>query len=331
MNALLPAAIAALLLTPLVSLAAQDGGGRGFTERPVEITGGPVVLPGTLSIPTAGAGRYPGVIIVHGSGPSDRDMTIGPNAPHRDLAQGLAAQGVVVLRYDKRTSVAPAWFAEKIFTVRDEVTDDARYALELLRRQPEVDPARTFVIGHSLGGMLAPSIAQEDGKVAGIVLLAGATRASIADQFERQLDYIASLGGPGGEAAAKQRQAIVPLIAALRALTPADSVSLVPVLGAPPAYHLDLVRRDPARIARELTVPILVMQGERDYQVTPAQLEDWLAVVGPSDRITVKRYPALNHLFLSGSGPSRPEEYVAPAKVSADVIRDLADWVVRQK
>ncbi len=331
MNTLVSAALTAALFTPVVLLAAQGGGTPGFTERPVEVTGGPVVLPGTLTIPTSGTGRYPGVIIVHGSGQVDRNMTIGPNAPYRDLAQGLAAQGIVVLRYDKRPTVQPTWFANKIFTVRDEVTDDARHALAILRQQPEVDAARTFVIGHSLGGMLAPSIAQEDGKLAGIVLMAGATRASLPDQFERQLDYIASLEGPSATAAAQQRQALAPLLTALRAITPADSASLVPILGAPPAYHLDLAKREPARLARELALPILVMQGERDYQVTTAQLDDWLAAVGPSERITVKRYPSLNHLFLSGAGPSRPEEYATPGTVPGEVIRDLAEWIGQRK
>src|SRR6185436_6522694 len=97
---------------------------------------GPVPLPGTLTLP-AGKGPFPGVILVHGSGGGDRDETLGPNKPFRDIAWGLAAQGIVVLRYDKRAKVQPMWYANRAFTVYEEVTQDALSALDLLRQQPE--------------------------------------------------------------------------------------------------------------------------------------------------------------------------------------------------
>ncbi len=131
-------------------------------------------------------------MLVHGSGAGDRDETMpppsAPSKPFRDLAWGLAEHGIVVLRYDKRARVQPAWYAGKNFTVYDEAVQDALSALVLLRQQPEVDPKHTFQLGHSLGAMLAPRIGAADGKVAGLIIMAGATRVTLIDQMIRQVN-----------------------------------------------------------------------------------------------------------------------------------------------
>ncbi|HLB53589.1 MAG TPA: alpha/beta fold hydrolase [Gemmatimonadales bacterium] len=329
-------ALSALLAFPLAAgtLSAQTLP-AGLTDREIVVPG-PVPLPGTLTLP-AGKGPFPGLIIVHGSGGGDRDLTLGPMPPqseikpYRDLAWGLAQQGIVVLRYDKRTRVQPMWFANKTFTVFDESVDDAVSALALLRQQPEVRPERTFMIGHSLGGMVAPRIAQKDGKLAGIVLLAGATRASLVDQIERQLAYIQSVSGPDSAAVKAQRTQLAPLLEKIRALTPADSANPQILLGAPASYFLDLAGYDPGRAMRDVPVPLLVCQGLRDYQVTSDQLDDWLAALGPRSNLTVKRYEGLNHLFLRGEGPPSPADYRQPGHVDPQVIADLAAWITGQQ
>jgi uncharacterized protein len=305
----------------------------GLREREVSVPG-PVPLPGTLTIP-AGRGPFPGVIIVHGSGGGDRDLTLGSNPPqslikpYRDLAWGLAQRGVAVLRYDKRTRVQPMWFAGKAFTVFDETVDDAVSALGLLRAQPEVQGARSFLIGHSLGGMLAPRIAQVDGKLAGIILLAGATRAGLVDQIESQLAYIQSVSGADSAAVKAQRTQLAPLLERIRALRPADSADTRILLGAPARYYLDLAGYDPARAMRGLAAPLLVLQGLRDYQVTPAQLDDWLAALGPRAKLEVHRYEGLNHLFLRGTGPPSPADYNHAGQVDPQVIADIAKWIAK--
>ena len=138
-------------------------------------------LPGTLTIPKDGR-ACPAVVLVHGSGPNDRDETIGPNKPFKDLAWGLASRGIVVLRYDKRTKVNPVG----IRTQKEEVDHAAHAAIALLRGRPEVDPARVALLGHSQGGYLAPRIAREDPAIRRLVILAGPTRPledSILAQF----------------------------------------------------------------------------------------------------------------------------------------------------
>jgi hypothetical protein len=100
------------------------------------------------------------------------------------------------------------------------------------------------------------------------------------------------------------------------------------ILGAPlpSSYVLDLRAYHPRDTARALTIPILVLQGERDYQVPMTDFEMWKQSLGSRPTATLKSYPALNHLFLAGTGPSRPVEYQTPGHVPVEVIDDIAAW-----
>ncbi len=130
-----------------------------FTEREVQVGSGEWVLPATLTLPK-GERPFPAVVLVHGSGPQDRDETIGPNKPFRDLAWGLGSKGVAVLRYVKRTKAYAGKLAKAMdLTVKEEVLDDALAAVDLLRKVQGVDPNKIFVLGHSLGAMAAPRLA----------------------------------------------------------------------------------------------------------------------------------------------------------------------------
>ena len=296
-------------------------------ERDVTVGSTPLALPGTLTLP-AGKGPFPLIVLVHGSGPNDRDETVGPNRPFRDLARGLSARGVAVLRYDKRTRVYPMSFANRAFTVREETTDDALAAIRLARTFAEIDARRIVVAGHSLGGMLAPRIAAEDGKLAGVIVLAGAADESLPDMVERQLAYLKALDGADTAALGAQERAIAPLLARVRALTPADSADKTPLLGAPAAYWLDLAAYVPLDAARALDVPLFVIHGGRDYQVGARGFERWQAELGGRPHVTMRMYPALNHLFMAGSGPGNPGEYAVPGSVAEEVIGDIAAWTL---
>src|SRR4051812_37376787 len=146
-----------------------------FTEESVTVGGGEWALPATLSMPLGPVAAA--LVLVHGSGPNDRDETVGPNKPFRDLAWGLADRGIAVLRYEKRTrQYAAKMVGNGNLTVREETIDDALLAAALLRRYERINPKRVFVLGHSLGGTLAPRIAAEDRSLAGLIIMAGATR-----------------------------------------------------------------------------------------------------------------------------------------------------------
>jgi alpha-beta hydrolase superfamily lysophospholipase len=270
------------------------------------------------------------VVLVAGSGPQDRDETIGPNAPLRDLAWGLASNGIAVLRYDKRTRAHGTEMAAQVetVTVREEVTDDAIAAVELLRKTPGIDPGRVFLAGHSLGGYLAPRIAADaNGRLAGIALLEANAR-PLQRLVEDQLAYLASDAG-GADPTAKAMLAALPAQVALvesADLSPATPASSLP-LGIPAAYWLDLRSYDPATTARDLSIPVFITQGGRDYQVPPAELAAWRTGLGDRAGVTVREYPSLNHLLLAGTGPGRPAEYAQPGHVAPELVADLAAWV----
>jgi dienelactone hydrolase len=318
-----------MMLATLAMFAGLHGVTDTIREREVVIPG-EVPLPGVLTLPATGRGPFPAVVIVHGSGAGDRDMTIGPNKPYRDMAHGLAARGIAVLRYDKRARVAPASYANRVFTLREETIDDAVSAFGLLRSLPEIDATRLHVVGHSLGGYAAPRIAATDGALAGMVLMAGAWVTPLPELMLTQFRYIASVASSPAESTAVTQQLVMiaPMVEALGRLTAADSSRLTPILGAPPSYWLDMRAYDQVRLLRDRPEPTLILQGERDYQVTPGELDAFLAQLGARKDTRVIRYPGLNHLFIMGTGAPRPAEYATPGKVDARVMDDLAAWVL---
>ena len=301
---------------------------NSFRERPVTVGQGDWSLPGTLTLPATGAGPWPAVVLVHGSGPNDRDETVGANKPFRDLAWGLATKGVAVLRYEKRTKEHATQVAAAIssFTLQEETIDDALSAVKLLRATEGINPRRVFVLGHSLGGLAAPRIGKADSKLAGLIILAGATR-PLEDLILEQTRYLLSLQDSNSEVGKAKLAKMEAAVAKVRKLTPADASSSALYVGAPAAYWLDLRAYDPAATAKALSQPLLILQGERDYQATMADFDGWKAALGSRPSVRFKLYPDLNHLFVAGKGKSTPAEYEQAGHVDGEVVSDIADWV----
>jgi hypothetical protein len=112
----------------------------------------------------------------------------------------------------------------------------------------------------------------------------------------------------------------------VKSLEPGDEASPA-VLGAPATYWLDLKDYDPVPEAAKLTVPMLILQGGRDSQVSMKDFELWKAGVGKRPGVVMKSYPSLNHLFVTGEGKSSPAEYAKPGHVAPEVIEDIAAFV----
>jgi dienelactone hydrolase len=301
-----------------------------FHEIEATIGAGEWALPATLSMPV-GASPFPGVVLVHGSGPQDRDETIGPNKPFRDLAWGLASQGIAVLRYEKRTKAHAGQFTPEMVarvTVQEEVIDDALAAVQLLRQTPGIDPGRIYVLGHSLGATLAPRIGQQDPSIAGLIIMAGMTR-PLEDTILDQYTYLYSLSGAMSDG---QKAELEQLKAKVRRVKDPNLSNQAPARDLPlnlhPAYWLALRGYQPAEVAKSLGMRILVLQGGRDYQVTEAgDFPAWQKALREKGSATLKLYPNLFHLFIAGEGPSTPQEYLVEGHVNAEVIQDIAGWV----
>ena len=279
----------------------------------------------------AGTGSVPAVVLVHGSGPNDRDETVGVNKPFKDLAMGLASRSIAVLRYDKRTRVHGAKVAALTgFTVKEAVIDDVLEAVKFLRAQPRIDSTRVFVLGHSLGGMLIPRIGAADPTLAGLIVLAGAAR-PLEEAIVAQARYLAAADGTISPDEQQAIDTAAALAESVRALTPEDAKSGRMISGAPASYWLDLRGYDPPSAARQVKAPMLILQGERDYQVTPEEFAKWKAALGSRRDVTFHSYATLNHLFVVGGGPSLPAEYQVPGHVAEEVIRDIATWIIASR
>ncbi len=300
-----------------------------FSEQPLTLVNGNFELPGTLTVPK-GEGPFPAVVLLHDSGPHDQDETLGPNKPLKDLAWGLATHGIVVFRYIKRTGK----YGEQSdadpakLTVDDETISDAHAAVALLGKQSKVDPKRIFVVGHGLAAYLAPRIAGNDPQIAGIVMLAANT-VPLEQLLLDEIRY--AVAQSHAEPSADDQKQIASVEDGVKKiespdLKPGETITL---LGSalPSSYWLDLRSYNPIAAAEALKIPILLLQGQRDFQVPPAtNFDKWKAALANRSNVTLKLYPDLNHFFMSGAGPSLPQEYEKPGHVDEQVVTDIATW-----
>jgi dienelactone hydrolase len=300
-----------------------------FHEQEVTVGSGEWALPGTLAMPV-GDGPFPAVVLVHGSGPNDRDETIGSNKPFRDLAWGLASRGIAVLRYEKRTKQHAVKFtgdAIAKLTVNEETVDDALAAVALLRGTKGIDQARVYVLGHSIGGMVLPRIGSADPRIAGLIVMAGPTR-PLEDLIIDQVRYIATLDDTVSADEQATLDSLTAQVARVKSpgLSDATPAASLP-LGLPAHYWLDLRGYNPAVAAKGLKQRMLILQGGRDYQVTGVDFDGWKTALSSRPDVEVKLYPDLNHLFIAGKGKSTPAEYTTTGHVAEQVIRDIAQWI----
>ena len=304
---------------------------ESFTEEEVTVGSGWWALPGTLTAPK-GEGPFPAVVLVHGSGPNDRDETIGPNKPFRDLAWGLATRGIAVLRYEKRTKhhQLKMLLLANSLTVKEETVDDALAAVCTLRAAKNIDAKRIFVLGHSLGGMLIPRIARGDESLAGFIVFAGTSR-PFEDVLLEQIDYVLSLEeGPTEQ----DRETLEKLRASVARVKSPDLSKDTPAselpLGIPASYWLDLRGYEPAKEAAELTRPLLILQAGRDYQVTMDDYQIWEQALSGKQNVQFRLSPKCNHLFIEGEGQCTPSEYEIPGHVAKPVVDAIAQWIQQQ-
>lgn len=284
-------------------------------------------LPGILTVPksTKKSEKFPIVVLVHGSGASNLDEEIGPNKPFKDLALGLAAKKIASFRYSKRTFVySDEMYLDKdSVTISDETIEDAISATQLVKYFSTIDSTRVFVLGHSLGGMCVPYILSENNKIKGAILMAAPAQ-PLTTTLIRQLEYISALDSSN----AKQKFMINTIKYQVSVLN-SDTFSLktksifLP-MGLPAKYWISLKSLHQVDAVKECKKPMLVLQGDRDYQVT---LDDFKLWRGSISNGTFRNYSKLNHLFLEGEGKCKPSEYETPSHVAFYVIEDIASWI----
>ena len=308
---------------------AESAETRNYTELqlslPVEELNGE--LPGTLTIPE-GEGPFPALVLVHGSGPSDRDESIGMLKPFRDIAEDLAGKGIAVYRFEKRTLVyGGIMAADRSATLMDESVVDAARAVQMLAGQEKIDPERIFVLGHSLGGTAIPAIDLElkskPVHARGYILMAPGAR-RLDEIIRDQYDFLAALM-PEAES---EREAV---FADLDRLENPDALKEEDVIaGAYAEYWKWLIGYDAVSLAADIDVPCLLLQGEEDYQVTMEDYQLYRNATEGKDNWIFKSYPGLVHTFTEGKKAEGPAAYTRNGHVSGNVTADIAEFILNK-
>jgi dienelactone hydrolase len=296
-------------------------------EIAATVGSGDLQLDGTLTLPQ-GSGPFPAVILVHGSGPHDRDETVANVKIFKDIACGLAARDIAVLRYEKRTRQHGDIYRNmenyNKLTINEETVDDALLAVATLQANSKIDARHIYILGHSLGGMVIPRIADRNNVAAGFIIMAGNAR-PLEDLLLEQIENL--MADKEKEVREKNLAALHRQIALVKddKLTVKTEAKLLP-LSLPASYWLDLRGYKPAEMARTITRPLLILQGARDKQVTMTDFQQWWDALNDKSTATFKVYNSLNHFFIEGDPTATP-----PAHVEEQVIKDIAKWIVEQE
>jgi len=296
-----------------------------FPEENVQFGLSEWKIKGKLTFPENRAENCPAVVLVHGSGPQDEDETIGPNKPFRDIAEGLNRRGYAVLRYVKRTKEYGPLLDLKSLTVEEESIQDAVEAVKYLASRKDIDKDRLFLLGHSLGGFVAPFIATKAHELKGFIIAAGNTR-PLVDLVKEQVKFQSITAGLSDSAANSRVNEITELY---ESVLKSDYSELKLWLGVTRKYLEDMNAKNPVRELVKLTMPVLIIQGENDCQVSMEDFIGWEEGVERAERknVVFKSFPGINHLFMHVEGKSTGAEYMMPGRVDKDVIDSIADWL----
>ena len=307
---------------------------EGVKESDVTVDAGEdYALPGKLTLPENGT-PVAAVVLIHGSGPNDMNETIGTNNPFKDLAYGLAQNGIAVLRYDKRSYTYGAALAEQgsEISIDEEVASDALAAVKLLKSRDDINSDNIYLLGHSMGAGLLSYINSKGADCAGYIVMAGSPRSLwelsadqnllIADEMEQSGDN-------------KQAEEIREFVRneRIRAEGLADLKGDETVFGMPASYLQSLGKIDTISLHMNDGLPMLVLQGEKDRQVSMKDFTLWQEGLSTHPKATFASFPTLNHLF--GEYVGNPVlfskivdvEYAQKTPVSDEIITAITNWI----
>jgi len=264
-------------------------------------------LAGTLTLPKA-KGRLPAVVLITGLSANNRNNGDPPWMPFRDLADALSRRGFVVLRVDDRGVEAST--GDRATSTTFDEADDVRTELDWLRAQPEVNAKKTFLVGYSEGGLIAPMVAARDRALAGIVTLAGP---GVSGPEVARYQIEAAVVGDTSIAPEKREAEIERQLA--------DSLS---------AREKSYLSIDPLGFARHVRCPALIVQGGSDRHV-PVRSAEKLAFAmresGNAD-VSVRIFPGLSHTLMPDPGGLSAGWAGLPAfMTSPEILHAVGDWI----
>ena len=294
-------------------------------------------LKGMLTLPDDLSAPVPALVLIHGSGSSNMDEKVGKLTPFRDIAEGLAERGVACVRYDKRSFAHGLKMVRDkttVITAREEVIEDALLAAALLRADRRIDPDRVFLLGHSMGGMLAPRIECSGGDFAGLILMAGSPRRLEEILLDQTREISETMTGLARWITKKQLRKLEQTFQGLYDL-PDEVARNKKVGGGTTLYYFKDMGQPPVSEWLEKTrKPMLVMQGEKDVQVkVDVDYKRYQELLGDRENVTFRLYPGLNHAFVPAIAHSIAEakkEFSQERHIGAEVLDDLAGWIKGQ-
>lgn len=297
----------------------------------------PFPLKGMLTLPDDLSAPVPALVLVHGSGSSNMDEKVGKLTPFKDIALGLAERGIACIRYDKRSfahGLKMVRDKSTVITAKEEVIEDALLAADFLRADRRIDPKRVFLLGHSMGGMLAPRIECSGGDFAGLILMAGSPRRLEEILLDQTREICETMTGLARWITKKQLHKLEKTFEGLYDLP--DEVAKTKKVGNGTTlyYFKDMGQPTVSDWLEKTAKPMLVMQGEKDVQVkADVDFRRYRELLGGRENVTFRLYPGLNHAFvpaLAASIADAKKEFAKERHMGAEVLDDIANWLRAQ-
>lgn len=293
-------------------------------------------LNGLLTLPENITEPVPAVVFVHGSGSSNMDEKVGQLTPFKDLAEGLANKGIASIRYDKRSfahGLKMVRDKSTIITVKEETIDDAILATELLKKDSRIDSHNIFIIGHSMGGMLAPRIDSEGGKYKGLIIMAGTPRKLEDVMLEQNESVLSSTKGLVNWIVRKQVTKLSGLFSGLYELSDEEAKKKKVMGGTTLYYFKEMGEHSVADYLATTKKTMLIVQGEKDFQVSVEKdFNEYKRLLNDKTNVEFRLYENLNHAFVNylySDILKAKQEYNTERHIGEEVISDIADWIMK--
>ena len=296
------------------------------TEYPLK---GCMMLPGDLSKPV------PAVVMVHGSGASNMDEKVLKLTPFKDLAEGLAGHGIASLRYDKRTFVhGRRMIRNKSLTVKEETIEDALLAVQLLKKDPRIDHNRIFILGHSMGAMLAPRIDAEGADVKGFIMLAG-TPYRLEEIVLRQLRQAGHGSSIMNRIVRMEYRYYRKRFHGLYQMSDEEAKKKKFAGNLSLYYFKEMGQKTAADYLWASKKPAFLLQGGKDFQVLAGKdYRKFRKLLAGRKNTRFKLYPELNHCFVKSIYNDilkASKEFSVEQHIGEEVIGDIAEFILGVK
>lgn len=309
-----------------------------YTEEEVVVGSAPWELGATLTIPEGASADkpVPACVLVHGSGPSDRDESVGKLTLFADIAREFAKAGIATLRYDKRTFVYGAQMSADetaVVTVEEETILDAIAAGRLLNSYDWVDKSRVILVGHSMGAMLAPRIATEANGLFKAMLMIAGTPDSLLDVIVAQNEALIMAMDESEQVQYLEQLDALKVGVGQLADMDAEQTKELSLFGVNAYYFWEMMQHDSVAMLKKLKLPTYIVQGSEDFQIpVESGVEKYESRISDKESfVSFRIYQGLNHFLMAFEGDPADkgtvQEYESPATLDAAAAQDMINWI----